>query len=47
MEMPPVHDLKSKSAHLCKATFEKGTGYIITEDFLKEALTIRGENGKK
>ena len=30
-----------------QATFEKGTGYIINEDFLKETLAIRGEKWKK
>ena len=32
---------KSNRTRLCKATFEKERGYIINEDFLKEALAIR------
>ena len=29
------------------ATFEKERGYIINEDFLKEAPAIRAKNGKE
>ena len=37
---------KSKITHLCKVTFEKGTGYIINGDFLKEAPAIRKKKEK-
>ena len=38
---------KAKEYIHCKATFVKGTGYFINEDFSIEMQAIKNENWKK